>query len=262
MKTMLVTLITLFLSAALAIAQDDNLIAYGEMLQGEITVTEYERHYTFEGRAGDIIRAVLTPQASSSGFGGWWYQPEILLLDENEDLLAELHSYESVVLIQQLEETGEYHIIATGWGGRSADNVGKFGLLLEQVPILLDGEVVEGEASRQRGRHYAVQADKDFEIAYDHIGGAFFPTISVNVLAEDPYQCGLDATSCSSDSGGANLHAVAALSGIWLDSGTLNVNFRPSAPDLFIVQVAKREWDHSDDISSAKYTLELKVADS
>ena len=147
-------------------------------------------HFTFEGRAGDIIRAVLTPQASSSGFGGWWYQPEILLLDENEDLLAELHSYESVVLIQQLEETGEYHIIATGWGGRSADNVGKFGLLLEQVPILLDGEVVEGEASRQRGRHYAVQADKDFEIAYDHIGGAFFPTISVNVLAEDPYHIG------------------------------------------------------------------------
>ena len=118
MKTMLVTLITLFLSAALAIAQDDNLIAYGETVQGEITVTEYERHFTFEGRAGDIIRAVLTPQASSSGFGGWWYQPEILLLDENEDLLAELHSYESVVLIQQLEETGEYHIIATGWGGR------------------------------------------------------------------------------------------------------------------------------------------------
>ena len=140
--------------------------------------------------------------------------------------------------------------------------MGRFELLLEQVPFLVDGEVLEGEASRQRGRHYAVQVDSDFEIAYDHVGGAFLPTVSVNVIADDPYQCGLDTTSCSSDSGGANLHTVAALSGIWLDSGTLNVNFKPSAPDLFIVQVAKREWDHSDHNSITKYALELKVADS
>ena len=262
MKIILVTLMTLFFSAALAVAQDDNLIAYGEAVQGEITVTEYERHYIFEGRAGDIVRVMLAPQRSSHGFGGGWYHPAILLLDSNKKLVEELHSYDSVVLIQQLEESDEYHIIATGWNGRTEDNVGRFELLLEQVPFLVDGEVLEGEASRQQSRHYAVQVDSDFEIAYDHVGGAFLPTVSVNVIADDPYQCGLGTTSCSSDSGEANLHDVAALSGVWLDSGTIRVSLQPSAPDLFILQVAKREWDYNDNNSSAKYTLELNVADS
>ena len=161
------------------------------------------------------------------------------------NVILALHAYESTVLIHKLEETGEYHLIARSWGGRTEHNIGEFELRLEQIPFLEAGISRDCEASFQRAKYYAVRTDRDFQVSYDHLEGAFRPEVSVNVIAEDPYRCGIDTPNCSSDSKGANLHAIASLGGVWLDSGEIavrrEINF--VTPDLFIVRVAKSQWD-------------------
>ena len=67
------------------------------------------------------------------------HQPEVVLLDSNMNVILALHACESTVLIHKLEETGEYHLIATSWGGRTEHNFGKFELRLEQIPFLEAG---------------------------------------------------------------------------------------------------------------------------
>ena len=81
--------------------------------------------------------------------------------------------------------------------------------------------------------------------------------MSVGIIADDPYQCAIDNTSCSSDGGGSNLHDVAKLSGAWLQSGTINVRVKSSSPELYIVEVDKQEWGHYDRTRKAEFTLEL-----
>ncbi|MCY4070423.1 MAG: hypothetical protein OXG60_03930 [Chloroflexi bacterium] len=261
MKSTILTLIGLLLCVMPTLAQEDSFIAYGATVQGEITVGEYEQLYGFNGAAGDLIRAALMPIQNSFGWSNW-YQPEILLLDSKMNVIAALHAHGSAVLIHELTEIGVYHLIATGWGGRSEDNVGEFELTLERIPFLVDGEVTDCEASKRLGKHYAVRTDSDFQIAYEHIEGAFRPQVSVNVIAEDPYSCGIDTPNCSSDANGSNLHDVALLSGSWLDSGTIDVKAKPAARGLFIVQVARSEWDYHHDNARVKFTLELNLSDS
>ena len=261
MKALLVSLVTFLFCIVLVQAQDDNVIAYGQTVHGEISVQDYETHYSFQGNGGDIIRAVLTP---SNGTFGWssWYQPEVILLDSEMNVILALHAHEYAALIHELQESGEYHLIATGWGGRTDDNVGKFDLHLDQVPLLPESTVTTCEASTELPLHYAVRADGDFSIAYEHTAGKFYPEVSVNVIASNPFQCSLDNNSCYSDSSGANLHDVALLGGLWLQSGTMNVKPDSSRTDLYIVQVGKREWEHYDQKKTAKFTLELSATDS
>ena len=261
MKTIVLTIATCLLCSSLIQAQDENVIAYGETVRGEITLNEFESLYSFKGTAGDLIRAELSPHDSSLDWS-IWHQPEVVLLDSNMNVILALHAYESTVLIHKLEETGEYHLIATSWGGRTEHNIGEFELRLEQIAFLEAGISRDCEASFQRAKYYAVRTDRDFQVSYEHLEGAFRPEVSVNVIAEDPYRCGIDTPNCSSDSKGANLHAIASLGGVWLDSGEIAVQLKPSAPDLFIVQVAKRQWDYGDTKQSARFTLEYKVSDA
>ncbi len=263
MKSMIATLIGCFFCIMPTLAQEDSFIAYGETVRGEITVSEYEQLYGFKGTAGDLIRLALMPNLEYDAFN-WsnWRQPEILLLDRTMNVIVSLHSHESAVLIHELTETGIYHVIATGWGGRSEDNVGEFELSLERIPFLVAGETAYCEASYKMGNHFAVKSDSDFQIAYEHIEGAFRPEVSVNVIAEDPYSCGIDTPNCSSDATGANLHDVATLGGSWLDSGTISVEARSAARGLFIVQVAKNRWDYRHENESVSCTLTLTLSDS
>ena len=261
MKMIVLTIATCLLCSSLIQAQDENVIAYGETARGEITLNEFESLYSFEGVAGDLVGAELTSRDSSFDWSAW-HQPEVILLDFNMNVILALRSYESTVLIQKLEKTRVYHLIATSWGGRTENNIGEFELRLELIPILEAGIKRECEASNQRAKYYVVRTDRDFQISYEHVEGAFRPEVTVNVIAEDPYQCGIDRPNCSSDSKGANLHAIASLGGAWLDTGEIAVQVKPSAPDLFIAQVAKRRWDHGDAKQSARFTLKFKVSDA
>lgn len=261
MKTIVATLVVLMFCGALIRAQDETFIADGETVQSEITVRDYEVRYRFEGSAGDVIRVVLKPKGQNLTWSGW-YQPEILLLDSELNLIEALHSYDSSVLVHELESTGEYIIVATGWGGQTKDNVGKLDLTLEKLPVLVDGQTLECEVSAGVSKHYAVRADRDFSITYHHIGGALRPNLLVNVIARDPYRCAIDTPNCQSDGNGTNMHPVARLDGAWLESGTIEVNAKRTSSDLYIIEAAKGDWAHFENVETANFTLELNLSDS
>lgn len=256
MNRILLILMMAFCWSVLACAQDAGAIAYGDAVKGEISVRDYEAFFRFEGEAGDIVKVGMTPASEPLGWSHW-YHPALLLLNADGDVIAELHSYDSAAMIQILPATGMYQIIATGWYGRTKDEVGAFELTLEELVELKPGEVVECMASTDESQHYVVKADRDFSIAYVLTDGDFRPEVSVGIIADDPYQCAIDSTSCSSDSGGSNLHDVAMLSGAWLQSGTINVRVKSSSPELYIVEVDKQEWGHYDRTRKAEFTLEL-----
>ncbi|MCY4464840.1 MAG: hypothetical protein OXE46_04815 [Chloroflexi bacterium] len=242
--------------AALVRADDAGEIAYGDLVKGEISVRDYEALYCFEGEAGDVVKIFLKPANDSYSWSGW-YHPALLLLNADGDVIAELHSYDSAAMIQALPATGRYQIIATGWHGRTRDEVGAFDLSLEALAELKPGEALAGAASTDESQHYVVQADRDFSITYRLTDGDFRPEVSVGVIAEDPYQCSIDSTSCSSDSGGSNLHDVAKLSGVRLQSGRLSARVNSSAAEVYIVEVDKQEWYHYERKQTAEFTLEL-----
>ncbi len=166
------------------------------------------------------------------------------------------------MLICELADTSEYHLIATSWYGRTKDNVGKFELILETVLELVDGEVLDYEASSTIGKHYFVRTDRDFSIAYQHSDGRFRPEVSVNVIAQNPYQCGIDLPSCSGSRASSNLHAVAALNGAWLEAGTLEVKAKSPSNEIYLVAVTKQKWSHFDGERRASFTLALNRSDT
>ena len=260
MSRLMLVLMIVFCGSALALAQDAGAIAYGDAVEGEISVKDYEAFFRFQGEAGDVVRVGMTPASEPFGWSHW-YHPALLLLNADGDVIAELHSYESAALIQVLPATGMYQIIATGWYGRSTDQVGAFELTLEELTELKPGEALEGTASSDKSQHFFVKADRDFSIAYVLTDGDFRPEVSVGLIADDPYQCSVDSTGCSSDSGGSNLHDVAKLSGAWLQSGRLDVSVKPSVAQLYIIAVDKHEWGHYDRTRKAEFSLELAFED-
>ena len=264
MKSLLMILIAMLLPGALTMAQAETMLALGETVSGEITIDDYEALYSFEGQAGQIIRALMTPQ--NPDFGGyhtsWWSYPALLLLDAQKRVIAELHTHESAALIHELPADGKYYLIATGWYGRVKENVGKFDLLLEELVELPFGVAVECEVSSDAGKHYALRAEGDFAITYRYSSGDFRPQISVNVIADDPYSCGMDTSHCASDADFANLHKLASLSGAWLTSGTMAVAAKAAA-GLYIIEVGKEPWSYfyADKPTSASFTLEVNRLD-
>ena len=50
--------------------------------------------------------------------------------------------------------------------------------------------------------------------------------------------------------------------GVRLDSGEIAVDVKSTVTDLFIVRVAKSQWDYNDAKRSAKFTSEYKVSDA
>ncbi len=260
MSRLMLILVMVFCWSALALTQDAGAIAYGDIVEGEISVKHYEAFYRFEGEAGDVVRVGMTPASEPSGWSHW-YHPALLLLNSDGDVIAELHSYDSAAIIQVLPITDMYQIIATGWYGRTTDQVGAFELTLEKLADLRPGEAMEFMASSDKSQHYVVKADRDFSIAYVLTDGEFRPEVSVGLIADDPYQCTIYSTGCSSDGGGSNLHDVAKLSGVWLQSGTINVRVKSSSPELYIVEVDKQEWSHYDRTKKAEFTLELAFAE-
>ena len=78
MKMIVLTIATCLLCISLIQAQDENVIAYGETARGEITLNEFESLYSFEGVAGDLIRAELSrrmtyPLTGPSGTNRRWF---------------------------------------------------------------------------------------------------------------------------------------------------------------------------------------------
>jgi tetratricopeptide (TPR) repeat protein len=110
---------------------NDDILEYGEQASGEITDDNFTTSYDFMARQGDLIdiQMVVTNDSSS-------LDPLLLLLNENEDILAENDDdssgtgKNSYIRAFEIPITGKYTIIATRFQQELGTTSGAFDITL------------------------------------------------------------------------------------------------------------------------------------
>lgn len=225
-------------------AQDTPRIEYGDTVSGEITNREFEIPFDFEGSDGDIIIIEMQPVDLLGDLN----RPEILLLDEKGDIVADTsqsYSYRGALLALELPDDGLYTILASRADGRAGDSVGEFNLILTNPVELVIGEPIEGTVRNSSASgsantaYYAIQGDEiePLILAYERTDGEYAPEIALNRINED-----------------YALEAIASLSGDELVSGTITL---PDSDDIFIVSLGRSLFSYNFDEIIAEYELTL-----
>jgi len=102
-------------------------IAYGQTLAGEITEEHPREYWTFEGTAGDVVTISMVGTGDLTDTYLELYGPDGTLLTEDDDsgegFFALIQEYE-------LPQSGAYRIVARAWG----DRVGEYELSLTKAP--------------------------------------------------------------------------------------------------------------------------------
>ena len=122
--------VMLFAPMALAFAQDEGPLGYGDSIQGEITNRNFEIEYSFEGTVGEVVVIQMTPEDTRDGLT----RPSVILLDTEFEVLSTVTgNRDAATLVYMLPADGEYFILATRHDGRAGDSVGAYTLVIEQV---------------------------------------------------------------------------------------------------------------------------------
>lgn len=230
-------LLALFVLALPVMAQD-NVLAYGDSAEGEITSREFEVEYTFEGAADDIIVVELVPEDDFDGLD----QPSLILLSAENDVLTSVDaSIGTATLVYELPDDGEYVILATRQDGRSGESEGAYTLTLDTVPLIAPGEPVKGDMNNEETNYFALHMDTSFLVVYEHVEGDFYPEISLNIVESEFF---------SND----NLMAVATMSGDQLSAGALG---HDGTSGLVVIRVGAPLFAFSFETETVSYTLEV-----
>lgn len=241
MKRLLVVVVLLvgLLSVGLVNAQDA--VAFGDVIEAEMTASDYEFEYTFEGAAGDVVIFDLQPV---DPFGD--LDEPVLVLTNEDGVVAstvDAFNYGEATLVAQLPADGEYTLLATRDGGVAGDSVGEFTLEFVLAEVLETGAVVEGTATSDvRPNYYVVTAASDWAISYVKQGGVLPAQVAVNVIDEDA----------------GSLEPVATLFGPELTDGLFGVF---PAEELYIVTVSEPDFYFAFDEETADYELEVVLID-
>ena len=236
-KTVVCALIFVTISSILA--QDENMLSYGESATGEITNRHFEVEYVFAAEEGDVVVVTMVPDDTSE-----FRTPGILLLNEDYDVVGEAFNSYSVTLFHDVTKSGSYYILATRNDGRSGEGVGEFTLALNKALLLKNGQDLCESTTSEVDKHYAVRADGDFNVSYRFIEGDFRPEVSINKIK----------------SRGSGLESMISLTGPSLERGSIGVPILSESLQLLIVRVGQRSYDWSDD-KTARFALRLETGE-
>ncbi|MBX3063183.1 MAG: hypothetical protein KF726_09425 [Anaerolineae bacterium] len=123
----------------------NNRIAYGQEVRGQITRDSFRQVYLFQGQQGDIIEATLT---SSDGA----LDPMLLLTDEQNNLVARdddsADADNAVISSVRLPSDGLYFLIVTRFGQDRGSTTGGFTLKLNRLGVAASGDRPAGVVLR------------------------------------------------------------------------------------------------------------------
>lgn len=174
--------IILLLASSIFVQAQDNVLDYGDVATGELTNSEFEIEYTFTGKAGEIVVIEMIPEDILGDLDS----PVILLLGPNGRIYADTidaFSFGDATLVFELNENGDYTIIATRADGRAGDSVGEFFLHLTLPQIIEAGEPISASTgNEERPQYFAVTALDNFSVLYERGFGDFYPNIEVNII--------------------------------------------------------------------------------
>lgn len=230
-----IALLALFIPSAGA-QEGSGAIAYGETVSGEVSDQAFEVPFVFTGAANDVVVAQLQ---GADGFDN----PMLILLDAENNILANVRSYNQVTLAAALPTGGQFTILASRDGGRTGRSGGKFDLTLLKPPVLTAGAGSDGiVAERDATQFFVVDAEGAFTLNYERTQGEVgLQVVASQMRAND----------------NENFEEIlGVLEGMHVNSGSLNVV--SSEEGVFLVRVAASEFYYSDAPANTSFTLTLR----
>jgi hypothetical protein len=173
-------------SLGLAQAQDDdkNLLAYNDEVEGEITQSDFEDVWFFEGEADDVVVIEMKFVVTDT------LDPYLYLTTTDNKILAQNDDSGSrdSRIIYRLPETDRYQIVATRLGERSGSSSGPYRLSLWQAQVSGTETVIEGITNDRNFTPIHVfipPEDGVYLIEYAHIRGDYYPNLIIQSIASE-----------------------------------------------------------------------------
>lgn len=241
MKRFLVAVILLVALMSVGLVNAQEAVAFGDIVEAEMTASDYEFEFTIEGAAGDVVIFDLQPV---DPFGD--LDEPVLVLTNDDGVVASTvnaFNFGEATLVAELPADGAYTLLATREGGVAGDSVGEFTLEFILAEVLESGAAVDGStASDTRANYYVVSAASEWAISYIKQDGDLPAQVSVNVIDEEA----------------GDIEAVATLFGAEVSEGLFGIF---PAESLYIVTVSEPDFYFAFDEETADYTLEVVLLD-
>lgn len=193
MQRLVILLVCSLLCIPLMVAQaqdnDPIPLAYGDEATGTVTNRDFERLFTFEGEADDVVMIRMIKMDINSDLDPYLYLTtlENAILSQADDDFYSLNA----MIIAKLPATATYQIVATRPGGRGGYGSGAFSLSLTKVSGVPLGVVMEGQVANtyERGdfQIFMPATTGFYTLTYKQVRGAFYPGLTVLRLSNDEY---------------------------------------------------------------------------
>ena len=211
-------------------------IAYGDVIEGEITAKVTEISYTLTVAKGDVV--VLDMRRSKDSK---LYSPAIIVDDENGGEIVnttEDTSATDTVTGFTANSDGDYTVIATR--NKYSDTTGAFQLRPVLAKMLQSGDSVKGLVNNKTADvYYALPAGQDLKISYIQTKGDYYLRFRVKVL--DPKT-------------NSSLYASATA----IDGITLSVGLKTETDYLTVISVGADAYDFQHQDISSKFSLDVE----
>lgn len=212
-------------------------IAYGDIVEGEITAKTTAIDYTLSVAKGDIV--VLDMRRSKDSE---LYSTAIIALDPNGKEVVnttEDTSANNTVAAFIAETDGDYTVTATR--NNYSDTTGAFQLRPTSARLLQSGDSIKGRVDNDSADvYYALPASTDVKVSYTQTSGDYY--LYFRILAVDTtHSASLSASSTA------------------IDGITWTVGLTTDPADyLTLVSVGANEYDIQHDVISSKFTLNVE----
>ncbi|MBI1278928.1 MAG: hypothetical protein GC179_12440 [Anaerolineaceae bacterium] len=226
----------LMLFAAATVEAKTISIAYGDLVEGEITADQTEVEYSLTVAKGDVV--VLDMRRSKDSE---LYSTAVIVQDEEGNEVVnttEDTSANNTVAGFIAESDGDYTVIATR--NKYSQTFGEFQLRPTSVKLLESGDSVKGLVNNKTADvYYALPADTDVKISYTQTAGDYYLYFRIMVL--------------DSQTSGTISASSTAIHGI-----TWTVGMTTESKYLTLVSVGGNQYDLQHDDISSKFTLNVE----
>ncbi len=226
----------LMVFAAATVEAKTTSIAYGDVVEGEITAKITEIEYTLTVSKGDIVMLDMRRSKDSE-----LYSTAIIVNDEDGNEVVnttEDTSANNTVAGFTATADGDYTVIATR--NKYSDTVGAFQLRPTAAKLLQSGDSIKGLVNNDSADvYYALPANTDVKVSYQQTAGDYFLYFRI-VTLDNKTSAIISASST-------------AIKGI-----TWTVGMTTETDYMTLVSVGGNEYDLQHDDISSKFTLDIE----
>jgi hypothetical protein len=223
-------------AAATVQAKAPTSIAYGDVVEGEITADVTEINYTLTVAQGDIVVMDMRRSKDSK-----LYSTAIIVQDPNGNEVVnttEDTSANDTVTGFKADSDGDYTVIATR--NKYSDTTGAFQLRPTAAKTLQSGDSTKGLVNNDTADvYYALPSSQDLKISYIQTKGDYFLRFRVKVL---------------DSKNNASLYATASA----IDGITLTIGLKTEADLITLISVGADAYDFQNQDISSKFTLDVE----